>query len=221
MDLSKSLEFLDPINDIKAPIHIIGIGAMGSRVVELLVRLGIPKIHIWDMDIVESKNITNQLYLNKHIGMKKIDALEDLLKEINPNLVVYKHEEYKQQPLAGYIFLAVDSIELRYNIANNNKDNKLIKAMFDTRMRLIDAQSYAADWNNEQQKSVFINSMNFTDSEAKEATPISACGTTLSVAPTVVSTAAFTVANFINIVKEKQCTSMIFTNAFDFSIIKY
>ena len=93
--------------------------------------------------------------------------------------------------------------------------------MFDTRMRLIDAQSYAADWNNEQQKSVFINSMNFTDSEAKEATPISACGTTLSVAPTVVSTAAFTVANFINIVKEKQCTSMIFTNAFDFSIIKY
>ena len=71
MNLSKSLEYFDPINDVTAPVHVIGVGAMGSRVVELLVRLGIPKIHIWDMDIVEDKNITNQLYFTTQIGMKK------------------------------------------------------------------------------------------------------------------------------------------------------
>lgn len=66
MNLSKSLEFFDPLN-INESIHIIGIGAMGSRIAELLVRLGIPKIHIWDMDTVEDKNITNQLYTHSSL----------------------------------------------------------------------------------------------------------------------------------------------------------
>ena len=74
MDLSKSLEYFDPLNSFKGAIHVIGVGAMGSRIAELLVRLGIPKIHIWDMDIVEAKNITNQAYLHHHIGMKKTDG---------------------------------------------------------------------------------------------------------------------------------------------------
>lgn len=221
MNLSKSLEFFDPLNQVEGSIHIIGIGAMGSRVAELLVRLGVPKIHIWDMDTVEDKNVANQLYLHSHIGMLKTDALELFLKDINPNLVVYKHGEYKDHALSGYVFLNVDSIELRHKIATSNKDNKQIKAMFDCRMRLTDAQAYAADWNNEKQKQTFINSMEFTDDEATEATPVSACGTTLSVASTVVSTAAFTVSNFINLIRKSKCETMIFTDAFEHTIMKF
>lgn len=221
MNLSKSLEYFDPINSINASINVIGVGAMGSRIAELLVRLGIPKIHIWDMDTVEDKNIANQAYLHHHIGMKKVDALEELLKDINPQVKVYKHGEYKDQALSGYIFLNVDSIELRHKIATANKDNKQIKAMFDCRMRLTDAQAYAADWTNEKQKQTFINSMEFTDDEATEATPVSACGTTLSVASTVVSTAAFTVSNFINLIRKSKCETMIFTDAFEHTIMKF
>lgn len=221
MNLSKSLEYFDPLNTFSGAIHVIGIGAMGSRVAELLARLGIPKIHIWDMDIVEDKNITNQLYLHHQIGMKKTDALEEILLDINPQIKVIKHDAYKDQALSGYIFLNVDSIELRYNIANSNKNNTQIKAMFDCRMRLEDAQSYAADWTNEQQKKMFLSSMEFTDEEATEATPVSACGTTLSVASTVVSTAAFTVSNFINLTRKQKCESMIFTDAFNYTLTKF
>ena len=221
MNLSKSLEYFDPINQVQDPIHVIGIGAMGSRVAELLVRLGITKIHIWDMDVVEDKNMTNQLYLHHQIGMKKTDALEEILKDINPEVKIYKHGEYKYQALAGYVFLNVDSIELRHNIVKNSYDNKYIKAMFDCRMRLEDAQSYAAKWDNESQKKMFLSSMEFTDAEATEATPVSACGTTLSVASTVVSTAAFTVSNFINLIRKDKVTSMIFTNAFSFNITTF
>lgn len=221
MDLSKSLEYFDPISSVSGAIHIIGIGAMGSRVAELLVRLGIETIHIWDMDTVESKNITNQLYFARQIGMKKTDALEQILKLINPNLNVIKHDKYTNQVLSGYIFLNVDSIELRYNITKSNMDNENIKAMFDCRMRLEDAQSYAADWTNKKQKETFLNSMDFTDEEAKDATPVSACGTTLSVAPTVVTTAAVTVSNFINLIRKSNCSSMIFTDAFNFTMVKF
>ena len=221
MNLSKSAEYFDPLNQVEGSIHIIGIGAMGSRVAEFLTRLGITKLHIWDMDTVEDKNITNQLYFHHQIGMKKTDALEEILKDINPTLKIIKHDAYTDQALSGYVFLCVDSIELRYNIANNNRDNTQIKAMFDTRMRLEDAQSYGADWNNKPQKTMFIASMEFTDEEAKEATPVSACGTTLSVAPTVVTTAAFTVSNFINLIRKSKCDSMIFTDAFNYTITKF
>lgn len=219
MDLSKSLEYFDPLNSFTGAIHIIGIGAMGSRVAELLIRLGIPKIHIWDFDTVEDKNIANQVYLHHHIGMKKTDALEELLKDINPQVEVVKHGAYSNQPLGGYVFLNVDSIELRHKIASSNRMNPNIKAMFDCRMRLEDAQSYAAKWDDEEQKNLFINSMEFTDAEAKDATPVSACGTTLSVASTVVSTAAFTVSNFINLIKSDKLVSIIFTNAFKYTIV--
>ena len=221
MNLSKSLEYLDPINDVEGSIHVIGVGAMGSRVVELLARLGIPKLHVWDMDIVEDKNITNQVYYATQIGKKKTDAIEEICKMINPKIDIIKHGQYTDQALSGYIFLCVDSIELRYKIASGNKDNKNIKAMFDTRMRLEDAQSYAAKWDDAQQKKMFLSSMEFTDEEAKDATPVSACGTALSVASTVVSTAAFTVSNFINLVRKSKCDSMIFTNAFEFTIVKF
>lgn len=218
MDLSKSLEYFDPLNQVKGAIHVIGIGAMGSRVAELLVRLGITKIHIWDMDTVEAKNIANQVYFNSQIGMKKTEALAAILKDINPQIEVVEHGEYKDQPLGGYVFLNVDSIELRYKIASTNKDNPSIKAMFDCRMRLEDAQSYAAKWDDDYQKKLFISSMEFTDAEAKEATPVSACGTTLSVASTVVSTAAFTVSNFINLIRQDKLMSMIFTDAFNYTL---
>ena len=221
MNLSKSLEYFDPLNQLDGAVTIIGIGAMGSRLAELLARLGVPKIHIWDMDIVEDKNIANQVYFHHQIGMKKTDALEEIRKDINPSIKVVKHDKYTNEALSGYIFLAVDSIETRYNIAKANEMNTNIKAMFDTRMRLEDAQSYGANWKDEEQKKVFIASMSFTDKEAAEATPVSACGTTLSVASTVVSTAAFTVSNFINLIRTGKCDAMIFTDAFKHTITKF
>ena len=88
-------------------------------------------------------------------------------------------------------------------------------------MRLEDAQSYGADWTDEQAKKAFVASMNFTDEEAKEATPVSACGTTLSVASTVVSTAAFTVSKFINLIRKGDCKLMIFTDAFKYTLTTF
>lgn len=220
MNLNKSLEFFNPIN-VDAPIHVVGIGAMGSRIAELLVRLGIQSINIWDMDTVDAHNITNQLYFNSQIGMQKTEALKNILLDINPQCKVRTHGEWKDNTLGGYIFLCVDNIELRKQITEKCYNSEAVKGMFDCRMRLTDAQSYGANWKDEQQKKVFLNSMDFSHEEAKDATPVSACGTTLSVASTVVSTASFTVSNFMNLINTGECASMIFTDAFAHTIMKY
>ena len=51
-----------------------------------LVRLALAdKIKVYDFDVVESKNINNQAYLHKHIGMAKVEAIKDLAEMTDPD----------------------------------------------------------------------------------------------------------------------------------------
>jgi molybdopterin/thiamine biosynthesis adenylyltransferase len=217
MNLNKHIEFFDPTN-IDCAIHIIGCGAIGSRITELLVRLGCTKIHLWDFDTVSPHNITNQLYTSEDIGKPKVDCLAAYAKKINPLVELILHGKYSKQNVSGFVFLCVDSIDLRREIATHLKENKYVKAMFDARMRSTDAQSYGADWSEKSSKEAFINTMQFSSEEAKEATPVSACGTTLSVAPTVWTVASVTVSNFINFTLGKEIKSIILLDAFEYNI---
>jgi hypothetical protein len=214
LDLNKHLSFFNPTK-VDVPVHVIGIGAMGSRILEQLVRLGVTNIHIYDFDTVESANVANQLYTNEDIGMTKTEAIVRHMNRINIDAIVKVHDKgYINQPLRGYVFLCVDSIELRQKIVKDNLYNLNILAMFDTRMRLTDAQSYGADWSKEKDRNGFLASMSFSDAEAKEATPVSACGTTLSVCPTVIMCASLTVANFMNFVNIESIKNIILLDAF-------
>jgi len=218
LNLAKSYDFFKP-EEVNERIHIIGCGSVGSTVAELLARFGLKKITLYDFDKVEPKNLANQLFRQEHIGMDKTGALAHMLYEINPevktNIKVASHG-YVAQKLSGYVFLCVDNIELRRKIAEDNKDNPYIKAMFDFRTRLTDAQHYAADWGDMKMVEDFINSMNFTHEEAVEETPMSACNVTLSVAPTIRMVSSLGVSNFVNFAKGVGLKKFIQIDAFGF-----
>ena len=114
------------------------------------------------------------------------------------------------------MFLCVDSIDLRREIATANKNNPYIKAMLDFRTRLTDAQHYAADWSDMQMADDFIRSMNFSHEEAAKETPVSACNVTLSAAPTIRVICALGVANFVNFTKGTELKKFIQMDAFHF-----
>lgn len=217
MNLNKSLDVFDP-STVKDPIHIIGCGSVGSTIAELLARYGLTKFVLWDMDIVEPKNIVNQMFTERDVGRLKTEALRDLLSEINPAIkdtVRLESNGWNGQPISGYVFLAVDNIEIRKEIASKNKYNAMIKAMFDVRTSLFDAQLYAADWRSAEQKKNFISSMDFTHAEATEEVPKSACGEILGVAPTVRAAATFTVINFQLFVVEHRIKNTILVAPFN------
>lgn len=219
MNLSKHREFFDP-DKFTDEIHIIGCGAVGSTIAEQLARLGIKKIHLYDFDTVSEHNITNQMYLNDQIGSNKVMALHWILHAINPDIKIIQHRQgwTPGTPLSGYVFLAVDNIDTRKEIVNENRFNKEILAMFDTRMRLVDAQAFAANWNPTEIE-FLLSTMDFTREEAANSTPVSACGTTLSLTPTVRIICSFVVANFINVVlKSKPIAKTILINAFDITV---
>lgn len=220
MDLSKSYEYFAPDKN-QETIHIIGCGSVGSTVAENLVRCGITKITLWDFDRVEPHNIVNQMFRQKDIGKMKVEALRDILVEINPDVadkIELKPDGWKGKMLSGYVFLCVDSIELRRKFVEKHMDSPYIKAVFDFRTRLEDAQHYAADWSDSKMKRDLLASMQFSHDEAKEETPVSACNVTLSVCPTVRIICAYGVANFMNFWNGKPIKKLILADAFHFSL---
>ena len=90
--------------------------------------------------------------------------------------------------------------------------------MFDFRMGLDDAQHYAADWSNKDMVENLYRSMDFTHEEAKEATPVSACGTTLSVITTIRVIVSLGISNMINFIKLGTIKKVMLINEFSFTV---
>lgn len=220
MDLSKSYEFFQP-EKVTDRIHIVGCGSVGSTIAENLARCGIKKMTLWDFDKVEAHNIVNQMFREADVGKTKAEALKDILLEINPDMEIkLKPNGWNGEMMSGYVFLAVDSIEIRRKIVEQHMNNNNIKAMFDTRTLLTGAQLYAANWSEYKSKKDFLATMQFSHEEAAAETPVSACGVTLGVATTVRIAAALSVNNFIKFVKDGKLWKLAmfdgFNGIFDF-----
>lgn len=223
MDLSKSYEYFQPEKD-NSKIHIVGCGSVGSTVAENLARMGVTKFVLWDFDTVESKNVVNQMFTQNDVGRPKVEALKDILLAINPDIgmdIELKPGGWQGKLMSGYIFLCVDNIDLRREIVEKHMDSPFVKAVFDFRTGLENAQHYAADWTNYKMKSDLLASMAFSHDEAKEETPVSACNITLGVCPTVRVICAYGVSNFINFVRGKPLKKVILADAFNFDVLAF
>lgn len=223
MDLSKSYEYFKPESD-DSRIHIIGCGSVGSTVAENLARSGVTKFTLWDFDTVEAHNIVNQMFTQKDIGRLKVDALKDIILAVNPDAepdIEVQPKGWKGKMLSGYLFLCVDNIDLRREIVQKHFDSSYVKAVFDFRTRLEDAQHYAAKWDDLKMKQDLLNSMGFSHDEAKEATPVSACNVTLGVCPTVRIICAYGCANFMNLINGKPLKKLILADAFGFDLMAF
>lgn len=215
MNLNKHLEFFNPL-EIEDDIHIIGVGAIGSNLALMLTRLGCNNIHLYDFDKVEEINVANQNYYREQVGKDKTLATLQNMLQINPDLEFTLHNKGWQPgtTLSGYIFLCLDNIDIRREVTKACKNNKYVKAILDFRMGLADAQHYMADMSDEKAVNRLLETMDFTHEEAKEALPVSACGTSLSVLPTIWTIISAGVANFINFCKTNSYKHTILVNPF-------
>ena len=105
-----------------AKVGIAGLGGLGSNVAVSLARLGIGHLLIIDFDVVEPSNLNRQQYFIKHLGMKKIDALKQILKEINPFIAIETMDIYVDESNVCDLFKDVDIIVEAF-------DNPLSKAV--------------------------------------------------------------------------------------------
>ena len=93
-------------------VLIFGIGGVGGYICEALARAGVGTIHVVDKDEVNITNINRQIIATHDtVGMAKVDAMEQRLKSINPDIKVIKSEcFYLPEKAAEFDFGAYDYV---------------------------------------------------------------------------------------------------------------
>lgn len=113
----------DKMNLIKdSSVIVFGLGGVGSAAAEALARAGVGTIGIVDKDVVDITNINRQLIAtDKTVGLKKTDAVEERLLNINPELIIHKYDLF-------YLPETADSIDLsQYDFILDCIDNVTAK----------------------------------------------------------------------------------------------
>ena len=106
-----------------AHVCIVGVGGVGSWIVEALARSAIGELTLIDLDHVAESNINRQIQaLSSTVGQAKIGALAERVAQINPSCKVHLVEEFigpdnQQQLLAGkgydFVIDAIDSVKAK------------------------------------------------------------------------------------------------------------
>ena len=76
-----------------ARVGVAGAGGLGSNAALMLARCGLGHLLLVDHDLVEASNLNRQQYWPRHVGRPKVEALAELLCELNPDLDVQTRQE--------------------------------------------------------------------------------------------------------------------------------
>ncbi len=105
-----------------ARIGIAGAGGLGSNVAAHLVRAGVKKFVICDFDTVNASNLNRQFFFRDQLGRKKVAALEENLRRIDPDLELEMRDVRLTAENAADTFAACDLVVEAF-------DNAAAKAM--------------------------------------------------------------------------------------------
>ena len=88
----------------KAVVGVAGLGGLGSNIALSLARVGVKKLVLADFDVVEPSNLNRQQYFVRHIGLKKTQALKELINDVNPFVEVETHDIFLDEKNVASVF---------------------------------------------------------------------------------------------------------------------
>lgn len=93
-----------------ARIGIIGAGGLGSNCAVMLVRSGIRHLVIADPDTVTLSNLNRQHYFPRHLGQPKVEALAEILHELDPEIDLITRKTALHAESAAQLFAGCDVV---------------------------------------------------------------------------------------------------------------
>lgn len=155
------------------PVHVIGVGGIGSALVLPLIKLGLSsKLHLWDPDRVEPHNIPAQLiYRPTDIGKLKVEAAADTLAGFSEGKCeIVCHSEYvgPSTPLDGVVISGVDSMAARYDIWEGVRYNVEVPLYMDGRIGGEQMQLFTLNPSNYEAVVFYETEWLFPDEEGSD-----------------------------------------------------
>ena len=181
------------------PIHIIGVGGIGSHVVRHLVLLGcgvVNELHVWDGDTVAPHNLANQIYVGRDVGQSKVSALGRHALSWG-GVKLREHPQFFNVALRprGVVFLCVDTMQARKDIWESAiKSNANVPLFVESRMDATNVLIHVIDPCNKTHVTEWERYW-YPDSAANNQ--IAGCGGKLAVGPTASAAADLAVWQFI------------------------
>jgi molybdopterin/thiamine biosynthesis adenylyltransferase len=173
----------------KKTVDIIGVGATGSHLAYILAKMGIETIRAYDFDKIEEHNIPNQLYRLRDVGRPKVEALQELVKELTEidietfDMKIEKGCDYKP---GNIVFLLTDTMHSRKEIFEEFLKLRFgIEQVIETRMSADSGRIYSFCPTRIDENEAWEATL-YKDDEAEE----SLCGTSISIAATAVNIAS-------------------------------
>lgn len=199
IDVTRHQSVFSPEEFGNKQVCVIGAGATGSKIVLELAKLGVKNIVVYDFDHVEEHNLANQVYGPNHLGMAKVEALAQVVLDATGLEITARNERVTADTriAAPYVFLLVDTIEARKEIAENCLlDNISTRMCFETRMGV--EIGYVVTFNPNSPVE-YERWMRELPTEAQAET--SACGTSITVGATAAIINGLAVWQFIKAVR--------------------
>ena len=115
-------------------VCVVGIGGVGSWVVEALVRTGVGELTLVDYDTIALSNINRQIHtLTSTVEKKKIQTMAERCRDINPDIKLNLINDFITLDNMfdildrnyHYVVDAIDSIKFKAGIINHCKRNKI------------------------------------------------------------------------------------------------
>lgn len=118
-----------------AHVCVVGVGGVGSWVVEALARSAIGRITMIDLDNLAESNINRQIHaLTDTLGKAKVTALHERILQINPYCVVTEVEDFLTPDNVGdmigtgrfdYVIDAIDNVRAKVALIAWCRENKV------------------------------------------------------------------------------------------------
>lgn len=205
MNFSRQAELYDAENRADN-VSVIGAGATGSWVAFMLSKLGVSKINIFDMDIIEAHNIPNQAYSMANTGAFKALICKDMcdtygstVSEITGSLQKIDKDNYKDLIKSEVVFCLVDSMAARKEIFESAVSAGVSRYFIETRMGLTGYRIYLIDLKNEKDIDKYRETL-YTDEDAE----VSACGSSQSIVTTAMQCASHAVGLWLALLNEAE-----------------
>lgn len=175
----------DPFDE---PVHVIGLGTVGSRIVqELCKRYQPPKaLHLWDYDAVAYGNERAQLYDARHYKKPKTEALAEQMADWGgPIPTLHQIEITSAVPLSGVVFVCVDTMRARKNIWEHSiRGNRAVSLMIEIGIERTSALIHVVNPNHER------HCVQWEHYWRPDAAPNRSCGMQTSLGPIAALTAS-------------------------------
>ena len=153
---------MDAVNMAKlSNLHVtlIGAGSIGSTTAVWLGKMGIRHLTVFDDDLVEAHDWSNQIYREADIGRPKCEALWDVMESLcsyTPRIVLHP---YVDEPLTEVVISGVDSMASRKAIWKSVRSKPEVQLYLEARMGLETLVVHAVHPQVREERQVYFKTL--------------------------------------------------------------